>query len=111
MVVLAAVAAPGFGQAGSVGSVPPRSGRASTWRVHPSTALAVEPNATSPQASPPAGQPVAFGNAGSYGSVGGQTLAAPVMGMAATPSGRGYRLGGSGGGIFAFRDAPVAGPA
>ena len=109
MVVIAAVAATGFGQAGSVGSVPPRSGGASTWRVHPSTALAVEPNATSPQASPPAGQPVAFGNAGSYGSVAGQTLAAPVMGMAATPSGHGYWLVASDGGIFAFGDAQFYG--
>jgi peptidoglycan/xylan/chitin deacetylase (PgdA/CDA1 family) len=52
-----------------------------------------------------AGQPVGFGSAGNYGSVAGQTLAAPVVGMAATPSGTGYWLVGTDGGIFAFGDA------
>ncbi len=52
-----------------------------------------------------AGQPIGFGNAGSYGSVVGQTLAAPVVGMASSPSGNGYWLVASDGGIFAFGDA------
>ncbi|HEV3266144.1 MAG TPA: polysaccharide deacetylase family protein [Acidimicrobiales bacterium] len=52
-----------------------------------------------------AGQPIGFGNAGSYGSVAGQTLAAAPVGMASTPSGNGYWLVASDGGIFAFGDA------
>jgi peptidoglycan/xylan/chitin deacetylase (PgdA/CDA1 family) len=59
--------------------------------------------------NPAAGQPVGFGNAGNYGGVGGQTLAAPVVGMAATPSGNGYWLVGSDGGIFAYGDAQFYG--
>jgi hypothetical protein len=46
-----------------------------------------------------------FGNAPGYGSTGGLTLNAPVVGMAATPSGHGYWLVGADGGIFPFGDA------
>jgi peptidoglycan/xylan/chitin deacetylase (PgdA/CDA1 family) len=69
------------------------------------------PSSTSAAAAsnPAAGQPVGFGNAGNYGSVAGQTLAAPVVGMAATPDGKGYWLVGSDGGIFAFGDAQFFG--
>jgi peptidoglycan/xylan/chitin deacetylase (PgdA/CDA1 family) len=56
-----------------------------------------------------AAQPVAFGDAGFFGSMGGQTLAQPVVGMATTPSGRGYWLVASDGGVFAFGDAGVFG--
>src|SRR5450759_1004552 len=47
----------------------------------------------------------AFGDAAFYGSMGGRTLAAPVVSMAATPDGNGYWLVGSDGGVFAFGDA------
>ena len=47
----------------------------------------------------------AFGDAGFFGSTGAMTLAKPIVGMAATPSGRGYWLVASDGGIFAFGDA------
>jgi streptogramin lyase len=47
----------------------------------------------------------AFGDAGFFGSTGGMVLARPIVGMAATPSGRGYWLVASDGGIFAFGDA------
>jgi len=50
-------------------------------------------------------QPVAFGDAGFFGSMGGQTLTQPVVGMAPTPSGHGYWLVASDGGVFAFGDA------
>jgi peptidoglycan/xylan/chitin deacetylase (PgdA/CDA1 family) len=63
--------------------------------------------ATAP--TPAAGQPIGFGNAGNYGSVAGQSLVAPVVGMAATPSGAGYWLVGTDGGIFAFGDAQFYG--
>ena len=39
----------------------------------------------------------------------GELLAAPIVGMAATPTGRGYWLAGADGGVFAFGDAPFCG--
>jgi hypothetical protein len=47
----------------------------------------------------------AFGNAGFYGSMGGQALNQPIVGMAATKNGRGYWEVASDGGLFAFGDA------
>jgi outer membrane protein assembly factor BamB len=47
----------------------------------------------------------AFGGAAFHGSMGGQRLVAPVVGMAATADGGGYWLVASDGGIFAFGDA------
>ena len=44
-----------------------------------------------------------------YGSTGGLALAAPVVGVAATPDGAGYWLVASDGGVFAFGDARFAG--
>jgi hypothetical protein len=41
-----------------------------------------------------------------YGSMGGQPLNKPVVGIAATPDGGGYWLVASDGGIFSFGDAP-----
>ncbi len=49
-----------------------------------------------------------FGNARFHGSMGGKPLAKPIVGMAATPSGKGYWLVASDGGIFAF-NAPYHG--
>ena len=46
-----------------------------------------------------------FGDAGWYGSQGGQPLDQPIVGMASTPDGRGYWLVASDGGIFTFGDA------
>jgi hypothetical protein len=50
----------------------------------------------------------AFGDASFQGSMGGLPLAQPIVGMAATPTGPGYRMVASDGGIFAF-DAPFLG--
>ena len=47
----------------------------------------------------------AFGGAPFDGSTGGKALAAPVVGMAATPSGNGYWLVASDGGLFSFGGA------
>jgi hypothetical protein len=44
-----------------------------------------------------------------FGSMGGQPLAQPIVGGAATPSGRGYWLVGSDGGVFGFGDATFRG--
>jgi SpoIID/LytB domain protein len=46
-----------------------------------------------------------FGGAAFYGSTGGMRLNQPVIGMAATKSGKGYWLVASDGGIFAYGDA------
>jgi len=46
-----------------------------------------------------------FGNAGFYGSLGGQSLAAPVSGMARMPNNDGYRLTARDGGVFCFGSA------
>ena len=44
-----------------------------------------------------------------YGSMGGRPLDAPIVGMAATPSGQGYWLAAADGGIFAYGDAVFLG--
>ena len=51
----------------------------------------------------------ALGGAPFYGSMGGHTLNAPVVGMAATPDSGGYWEAASDGGIFAFGDAAYFG--
>jgi len=47
----------------------------------------------------------AFGDAGYFGSMGGQALNAPIVSLAATPDGGGYWLVAADGGVFAFGDA------
>src|SRR5581483_5534390 len=54
---------------------------------------------------------IAFGDAVARGGTGGTKLRAPIVGMAATPGGRGYWLAAADGGIFSFGDAPFAGSA
>jgi hypothetical protein len=51
----------------------------------------------------------AYGSAKYYGSMAGQHLNAPIVGIASTPDGRGYWLVGSDGGIFSFGDASFYG--
>jgi hypothetical protein len=53
----------------------------------------------------------AFGEARFAGSMGGQTLNRPIVGMAATPDGGGYWEVASDGGIFAFGDGGSSGSA
>src|SRR3984893_15376701 len=48
---------------------------------------------------------LAFGDAPNDGSLAGRGINQPVVGMAATPTGRGYWLVASDGGIFGFGDA------
>jgi hypothetical protein len=50
-----------------------------------------------------------FGDANFYGSMGGQHLNAPVVGMASTPDGKGYWLVAADGGVFSFGDATFDG--
>jgi N-acetylmuramoyl-L-alanine amidase len=82
---------------------------------HQATRAAVAPAAlvvrTSTQAAPAAaagfvgGDVLDFGDAPTLGSLSNQPLVAPVLGMAATPDGRGYWLVASDGGIFSFGEA------
>jgi hypothetical protein len=48
---------------------------------------------------------------GFYGSMGGHSLAQPMVGIAATPDNAGYWNVGRDGGIFTFGDAPFKGGA
>jgi hypothetical protein len=50
-----------------------------------------------------------FGNAKFYGSTGNIRLAQPVVGMAVSPTGKGYWLLARDGGVFAFGDAKFKG--
>ena len=50
-----------------------------------------------------------FGGVTFAGSLGGTPLGAPIVGMAATPSGGGYWLASADGRVFGFGDAPVLG--
>jgi hypothetical protein len=50
-----------------------------------------------------------FGDAGFYGSTGALQLNQPIVGMASTPTGRGYWLVAADGGIFSFGDASFYG--
>jgi hypothetical protein len=58
-----------------------------------------------------AGGVFSFGAAQFAGSIGSRHLAAPIVGMLATPTGRGYWLASADGGVFAFGDAPFLGNA
>jgi SpoIID/LytB domain protein len=50
-----------------------------------------------------------FGDAQFYGSMGGQPLNQPIVGMAAVPGGGGYWLVAADGGVFTFGDAAFIG--
>jgi hypothetical protein len=52
---------------------------------------------------------LALGGAADLGSMAGQGLGAPMVGIQTTPSGQGYWLVGSDGGVFAFGDATFQG--
>ena len=52
-----------------------------------------------------------FGDAAFHGSLGSLQLNAPIVAIAATPSGNGYWLVGADGGVFAFGDAAFHGAA
>ena len=68
------------------------------------SAFTLVPAASAAAPADVAGQPVPFGRASFHGAP-GTGLAAPIVGMAATPDGAGYWLVASDGGIFSFGDA------
>jgi hypothetical protein len=51
----------------------------------------------------------AYGDARFFGSMGGQQLSAPIVGISGSFDGAGYRLVASDGGIFSFGDALFSG--
>ncbi|MGH8975028.1 MAG: peptidoglycan recognition protein family protein, partial [Acidimicrobiia bacterium] len=57
------------------------------------------------------GRVQAHGDAPAAGDLAGTRLTAPVVAMAATPTGAGYWLAAADGGVFAFGDAPFLGAA
>ncbi|MDQ1467414.1 MAG: hypothetical protein QOH10_1829 [Actinomycetota bacterium] len=108
----------------------PRPTRVLRLRVMPAMVLAVVAVAVAPvmallaapvswasvssaavAATAPAGDAtvLTFGAAGFYGSTQGAHLAAPLVGSAPTPSGRGYWLVAGDGGVFSFGDAAFHG--
>ena len=56
-------------------------------------------------------QPADGTSARFYGSAGSVKLAQPIVGMAATHTGAGYRIVAADGGIFNYGDAPLVGSA
>src|SRR5437763_285483 len=55
------------------------------------------------------GDVLAYGNAAALGSLAGQPVQRPIVGMARTPAGNGYWLVATDGGIFSFGDAAFHG--
>ena len=55
------------------------------------------------------GRAFPFGNAGSHGDMSGAHLNGPIVASVATPSGHGYYMVGSDGGIFDFSNKPFFG--
>ena len=69
-----------------------------TWGV-------IAPASEASAAPAPANSVTAHGAVAAAGPVGGMSLSQPVVGMAATSTGRGYWLVAADGGVFAFGDA------
>src|SRR5436190_23728357 len=67
--------------------------------------LAVVATAPAPTGAAASDDVRAFGAATFHGSTGGVALRAPLVSMAATPSGKGYWLLGGDGGVFSYGDA------
>ena len=94
-----------------------RRRRASTARPGPSTSTGPSsawrppPTATATGSWPPTAASSATATPRSCGSRGGQPLNKPIVGMAASPSGHGYWLVASDGGIFTYGDAGFDGSA
>ena len=97
--------------AASSASATPRSTarRAASRSTSRSSAWPDAHAASATGSSPPTVASSASATPTFHGSKGGQPLDKPIVGMAATPSGNGYWLVASDGGIFNFGDAPSIG--
>ena len=77
-------------------------------RGEEATSISVTPSGDGLWVFTSTGRVVAYGDAGQFGDMSGTALNGPVLDSIATPSGRGYYIVASDGGIFAF-DAPFRG--
>jgi len=75
----------------------------------PATAVATLRAGTGVLLASVTGEVLAYGDAGTYGSMEGIGLPKPVVAMAASPSGKGYWMAGADGSVYAFGDAPDLG--
>jgi hypothetical protein len=87
----------------------PVHGNVSGALVKPIVAAAATPSGNGYWLAASDGGIFTFGDAGFYGSMGGQHLNAPIVGMARSGTGHGYWLVASDGGIFSFGDAAFHG--
>ena len=91
------------------------TGLNSNWFTFSGSGLVLNPNAASPSivggyyVDSSTGDVMAVGSAGFYGSMAGQSLNKPIVGMAETPGAAGYWLVASDGGIFSFGNASFYG--
>ncbi len=79
------------------------------WRGAPDPLAAATPGGRGAWLATAAGGVKTFGSAKFYGSLAGEHLASPIVGIAADPTGQGYWLAAADGGVFAFGDAPFYG--
>ena len=89
----------------------PRLHRRASDSTNPSSAWPPPPPATATGSSPPTAASSASATPRFHGSTGALRLNQPIVGMAATPTGNGYWLVASDGGIFSFGDAQFHGAA
>ena len=85
----------------AAGAIPPDA--RATVLVAATKSARVESPAPAPDSVVP------YGDAEFFGSTGSTALHEPIVGMAATPDGKGYWLVASDGGIFSFGDATFLG--
>ena len=79
--------------------------------THNAPCLVAPPPPPPPPPKPPLKEVFAFGGAPDLGSTAGGPLSAPLVGLAATPSGNGYWLVAADGGVFGYGDANFLGSA
>ncbi len=91
------------------GDAPSTDPPAACTSTHPSSAWQPRRTARATGWSPPTAASSPSVTPRFAGSTGGMHLNAPIVGMAATPDGKGYWLVASDGGVFAFGDAAFAG--
>jgi hypothetical protein len=87
----------------------PFHGAAAGHLTSPAVAIASNPARTGYWVASVDGGVFAFGGAPFKGSLGGQKLAAAIVGIAAAPDGDGYWLAAADGGVFSFGSAAYAG--
>ena len=85
----------------------PRLHRRPRASPHRSSASPRPHPATATGSSPPTAASSPSATRSFHGSTGGRTLTAPIVGIAATPSGNGYWLVAADGGVFTFGDAAL----